>query len=504
MRYPALFTVIVSSLVLGWTPDAYAAEREPLRILLTNDDGYDAPGIRAMHERLVAAGHDVTLVAPLNDQSGSGIRVTTQGKLHYEDHAPAVWSVDGTPADAVLVGLQHILADDPPDLVVSGANFGPNLGYAGSSGTVGAARMATFAGVPAIAISVGVNPAEYDAEPYSFPSTFSAFAGAAEFVEALIDDLERTSGDAGRLLPQHTVLSINYPPVSSESIKGTRVLKSTWDPGVRINYAETGEPGDLQVSLQVLDPAVVAGDEQDWQLLARKYITISVFDGDPNSPDEVRDDVAQRINSPATTTTGSPSPGTTSTAVFDCSDPQNSGFSVVTRTDPGQIAIWLPLRFGRPYLVLGQVPAASGAKYEGDGVLLWTHGDEALLEVDDQRFSGCAHNRRSSIWEHAKLGGVSFRAVGNEPGWYLELRNGESARFVYNYGQNELTLPLPVPLENPLARQTTYDAQDDEHRLTIRIMGTSCIDSMSGEQFESSVVVDMNGRTYQGCGRALH
>jgi 5'/3'-nucleotidase SurE len=144
MRYPALLAVIVSSLVLGWTPDAYAAEREPLRILLTNDDGYDAPGIRAMHERLVAAGHDVTLVAPLNDQSGSGIRVTTQGKLYYEDHAPAVWSVDGTPADAVLVGLQHILADDPPDLVVSGANFGPNLGYAGSSGTVGAARMATL------------------------------------------------------------------------------------------------------------------------------------------------------------------------------------------------------------------------------------------------------------------------------------------------------------------------------------------------------------------------
>jgi broad specificity polyphosphatase/5'/3'-nucleotidase SurE/uncharacterized membrane protein len=477
MRYPVLFTVIVSSLVLGWTPDAYAGERAPLRILLTNDDGYDAPGIRAMHEHLVAAGHDVTLVAPLSDQSGSGIRVTTQGKLHYEDHAPAVWSVDGTPADSVLVGLRHILADDPPDLVVSGANFGPNLGYAGSSGTVGAARMATL---------------------------FSAFAGAAEFVVALIDDLARTSGEAGRLLPQHTVLSINYPPVSSESIKGTRVLRSTWDPGVRINYAETGESGDLQVGLQVLDAAVVAGDDQDWQLLARKYITISVFDGDPNSPDEVRDDVAQRINSPTTAKAASPSPGEISTAVFDCGDKQNSGFSVVTRTGPGEIAVWLPLRFGRPYLVLGQVPAASGTKYEGDGVLLWTHGDEALLEVDDEHFSGCAHNQRSSIWEHAKLGGVSFRAVGNEPGWYLELRNGESAKFVYGYGQNELTLPLPVPLENQEARQTTYDTQDDEHRLTIRIIGTSCVDSMSGEQFESSVVVDMDGRTYQGCGRALH
>jgi uncharacterized membrane protein/membrane-bound inhibitor of C-type lysozyme len=323
-------------------------------------------------------------------------------------------------------------------------------------------------------------------------------------VVALIDDLERTSGEAGRLLPQHTVLSINYPPVSSESIKGTRVLRSTWDPGVRINYAETGESGDLQVGLQVLDAAVVAGDDQDWQLLARKYITISVFDGDPNSPDEVRDDVAQRINSPTTAKAASPSPGEISTAVFDCGDKQNSGFSVVTRTGPGEIAVWLPLRFGRPYLVLGQVPAASGTKYEGDGVLLWTHGDEALLEVDDEHFSGCAHNQRSSIWEHAKLGGVSFRAVGNEPGWYLELRNGESAKFVYGYGQNELTLPLPVPLENQEARQTTYDTQDDEHRLTIRIIGTSCVDSMSGEQFESSVVVDMDGRTYQGCGRALH
>lgn len=197
-------------------------------------------------------------------------------------------------------------------------------------------------------------------------------------------------------------------------------------------------------------------------------------------------------------------PRAINTAVFDCGDPQGSGFSVVTRTGAGEIAVWLPLQFGRPYLVLGQVPAASGAKYAADGVVFWTHGDEALLEVFDQRYPGCKLNQRSSVWEHAKLSGVSFRAVGNEPGWHLEIRNGESVRFVYDYGQREMTLPLPEPMENPAARQTIYDAQQGESRLTVRIIGSTCMDSMSGEQFESSVVVDTDGQTYQGCGRALH
>jgi putative lipoprotein len=192
------------------------------------------------------------------------------------------------------------------------------------------------------------------------------------------------------------------------------------------------------------------------------------------------------------------------TAVFDCSDPAGGDFDFVMRTGPGEIAVWLPLRFDRPYLVLGQVRAASGARYEGDSVTVWTHADDALLIVDGEQFGGCALNRARSIWEHAKLSGVDFRAVGNEPGWHLEIRNGDRLHFVYDYGQSEVIAPAPDPLVEAGSRQATYDIQTDTYMLTVRIHGSECIDSMSGETFESSVVVDLDGKTFQGCGRALH
>ena len=97
------------------------------------------------------------------------------------DAEPASVRFGGSPADSVLVGLLHILQGETPDIVISGANFGPNLGYASSSGTVGAATMAMHVGIPAIAVSVGIDPAEYSATPIPFPSTFGAFDGAAEF-----------------------------------------------------------------------------------------------------------------------------------------------------------------------------------------------------------------------------------------------------------------------------------------------------------------------------------
>ncbi|MDH4047259.1 MAG: MliC family protein [Gammaproteobacteria bacterium] len=192
------------------------------------------------------------------------------------------------------------------------------------------------------------------------------------------------------------------------------------------------------------------------------------------------------------------------TSVFDCGDTAGGAFSFVIKAGPGEIAIWLPPRFGRPYLVLGQSASASGAKFEGDGITVWTHGDEALLKVDNQRFQGCRKNRARSIWEHAKLSGVDFRAAGNEPGWYLEIRNSDSLKFVYEYGQNELLAPAPAPIEDPASRQVTYAVQNDAYSLIVRIIGAPCIDSMSGDQFESHVVVDLDGKTYQGCGRALH
>jgi 5'-nucleotidase len=119
-------------------------------ILLTNDDGIDAPGLAAVHDRL-AERWDVTVVAPSEDQSGTGLTMNTE--LQIERHERG-YALEGTPADCVEVALGGL--DVHPDLVVSGCNPGPNIGAhtLGRSGTVGAAIEAGFAGTPAIAVSL--------------------------------------------------------------------------------------------------------------------------------------------------------------------------------------------------------------------------------------------------------------------------------------------------------------------------------------------------------------
>lgn len=191
------------------------------------------------------------------------------------------------------------------------------------------------------------------------------------------------------------------------------------------------------------------------------------------------------------------------TYVFDCADGDTS-FSFTIKNGPGEIALWLPRRFARPYMVLGQVRAASGSKFVDDGVMVWTKGDDAMLEIDDTTWSGCRHDRRRSIWEHAKLSGVDFRAVGNEPGWHLELRRGQHISFVYDYGQQVVRTPWAAPTVDTAAGQTIYHVETGAHRLKLTLEAGPCADTMSDETFETRVTVDLDGTLYAGCGRALH
>jgi 5'/3'-nucleotidase len=294
----AWFVVVVFACLVGpgCAAQVFAADPASLNILLTNDDGYDKAGIKAVHEALIAAGHNVTLVAPLHNQSGSGMRVSIQGTLDYKEHSEGVWSVDGSPADSVLVAVLHIMQGKTPDLVISGANFGQNLGYASSSGTVGAATMAMRVGIPAIAISVAIDFAEYNADPTPFPSTFGAFDGAAEFTVNLVRDLQDAQEENGNLLPEKAILNVNYPARKSDEIAGVRLLEATWDVGFRIAYEETGEAGQLAVQLQPLDPGTPEDDDDDWQWLSRGYITVSVLDGNTDAGQTLREAISSRLS----------------------------------------------------------------------------------------------------------------------------------------------------------------------------------------------------------------
>lgn len=154
--------------------------------------------------------------------------------------------------------------------------------------------------------------------------------------------------------------------------------------------------------------------------------------------------------------------------------------------------------------MLQQAPAASGSRYEGDGVVVWSKGGEALLEVDGETIRGCRENRYESIWEHAKLSGVDFRGVGNEPGWVLELRNADTILFRYDYGQSEVKVPAPEPQTDQANRRSTWTAMSDAGELVVTVEGMVCNDSMSDHTFATRVTVRLGAREFHGCGRALH
>ena len=155
-------------------------------------------------------------------------------------------------------------------------------------------------------------------------------------------------------------------------------------------------------------------------------------------------------------------------------------------------------------LVLDQVPAASGSRYSDGTLTLWTQGEEATLIRADQPDVNLRNNRNRAVWEHAKLNGVEFRAVGNEPGWVLEIWGYGRVLFVGDYGQTQYEFELPAPEIDKEARRTIYECAGREHELTIVITGTPCQDTMADQEYESTVMLTLNGKNFYGCGRALH
>ena len=180
------------------------------------------------------------------------------------------------------------------------------------------------------------------------------------------------------------------------------------------------------------------------------------------------------------------------TLVYEC-----TGAEFIARVGPGEMALWLEDR----YLVLSQVRSASGTKYEEGDVMFWSKGEEALLEVDGQRYNDCRLNHARAPWEDARRRGVNFRALGNEPGWQLEIRDGEHLLFVGDYGASRTLLRDPTLVEEPGER--VYRAGEGEQALEVTISDQFCTDTMKGEEFPFTVTVRQGFKTYYGCGRDL-
>lgn len=278
----AITAVAVAVLASAFTVDSAMAlswcSSGKLNILLTNDDGYAAPGIQAMQAALVAAGHRVTMVAPLKNQSGSSAAITFSAVPVINPEA-GVYAADGSPATTVLLGVSAIIpASNRPMLVVSGINNGANIGSAAPiSGTVGAAIAAITQlakPIPAIAISTdlveGTDP--------TTPANQAHFQEVADFTARLIHRLiDSSCQNRVGLLPWRTGLNVNYPPRSPTDVVGVVTAVQARMPHFVIGYTPVGG-GTYAPTYGAGEPG--NGPRADTKLFNEGYITVVPIDGD--------------------------------------------------------------------------------------------------------------------------------------------------------------------------------------------------------------------------------
>lgn len=190
--------------------------KKPL-ILVTNDDGITAPGVRALIEVMNSIG-DVVVVAPDSPQSGMGHAITVNSTLHldrvnHDEASQAEYSCSGTPADCVKLGIREIL-EKRPDLCVSGINHGSNASInVIYSGTMSAAIEAGIEGIPAIGFSLC---------DYNWNANFEP---CKSFVKTIVQNVLNYGIDQG------TVLNVNIPKLEKEAIKGIKICrqaKANW------------------------------------------------------------------------------------------------------------------------------------------------------------------------------------------------------------------------------------------------------------------------------------
>ena len=178
-----------------------------LRILLSNDDGVDAPGLVTLARELRQIG-EVIVVAPNSNQSASSHSLTLTRPLRITAHGEKVYSVDGTPTDCVTMAFHELLKKRPPHIVISGLNHGANMGEDVTySGTVAAAIEGAIMGIPAIAASITAGHTE---QP--------TLTSAAKFLRRLIPKVVDR-------LPKYTLLNINFPTIPRGGYRRSQITR---------------------------------------------------------------------------------------------------------------------------------------------------------------------------------------------------------------------------------------------------------------------------------------
>ena len=180
-----------------------------LRILISNDDGINAPGIKVLERIARTLSKDVWVVAPETEQSAAGHSLTIRRPLRVRKVSARRYAVDGTPTDAVLLGVNHVLKGKKPHLVLSGINRGSNLGEDVTySGTVAAAMEGTILGIPSIALS------QFITHPHPVK-----WGTAEHWAPGLIRRLLATGWS------RNVLINVNFPDVIASSVTGIEVTR---------------------------------------------------------------------------------------------------------------------------------------------------------------------------------------------------------------------------------------------------------------------------------------
>jgi 5'-nucleotidase len=241
-----------------------AVDLSTRRILLSNDDGIAAPGLKLLEKIARTLSRDVWVVAPELEQSGAGHSLTLRRPLRIRQTGRRRYAVDGTPTDSVLLGINQVLKKKKPDLMLSGINRGGNMGEDVTySGTIAAAMEATLLGVPAIAFSM-----------HTAPGTPEQWKTAETLAADIITRLVATGW------PANVLISVNFPNCPPDEVRGITVVRQ----GRRKLGDQLGERIDMRGEhyywIGPLRQESVAGVGTDIWAIENRMVSITPLDLD--------------------------------------------------------------------------------------------------------------------------------------------------------------------------------------------------------------------------------
>jgi 5'-nucleotidase len=234
-----------------------------MRILLSNDDGYHAPGLAVLERIAAQLSDDVWVCAPASEQSGTGRSLTLTRPLRVKQFGEKRFAVGGTPTDAVMYALAELMRDTPPDLVLSGVNRGGNIAEdVMYSGTVSAAMEGALAGVRSVALSQRYGRRE--------PGEDVSFAAAEQWGARVLRPL------LDHDWAPRSVVNINFPEPEAGEVKGVRVVPQGLRDYGRVRFDRRTDPRGFDyhwLSMGRVKPAV--DDGSDLATITQGWITVT-------------------------------------------------------------------------------------------------------------------------------------------------------------------------------------------------------------------------------------